>query len=62
MKFSPGQVLAHLSRSEHLYPGELIASGTLPGGSGMELGRWIQPGDHLRLLIDGVGEIEHSIV
>jgi 2-keto-4-pentenoate hydratase/2-oxohepta-3-ene-1,7-dioic acid hydratase in catechol pathway len=62
MKFNPGQVLAHLSRSEHLYPGELIASGTLPGGSGMELGSWIQPGDHLRLLIDGVGEIEHNII
>ncbi|MGW4741606.1 hypothetical protein [Nocardia xishanensis] len=39
----------------------LLQRGTLPGGSGMELGRWLAPGDELRLEIDGIGVIEHRI-
>lgn len=39
MRCSTGQVLSHLSCGERLYPGELIASGTLPGGCGMETER-----------------------
>lgn len=61
MRYSLGQVLSHLSRGERLYPGELIASGTLPGGCGMEKGRWLQSGDQLRLVIEDVGEITHNI-
>lgn len=61
MRYHPGEVLAHLSRCERLYPGELIASGTLPNGCGMENGRLLQAGDHLRLTIEGVGEITHTI-
>lgn len=61
MQWSIGDVLAHASRGEHLYPGELFATGTLPGGSGMETGRWLQPGDRLTLAIDQIGEISHSI-
>lgn len=61
MRYHPGEVLAHLSRSERLYPGELIASGTLPGGCGMETGHWLQRGDTLRLVIDPIGEIVHTI-
>ncbi|MEV0032462.1 fumarylacetoacetate hydrolase family protein [Nocardia sp. NPDC050793] len=55
------EAIAHASRSEQLFPGELLSSGTLPGGSGMELGRWPAPGDELRLEIDGIGVIEHRI-
>ena len=61
MRHSVAEAIAHVSQSEQLYPGELISTGTLPGGSGMELGRWLAPGDELRLEIDGVGVIEHRI-
>jgi 2-keto-4-pentenoate hydratase/2-oxohepta-3-ene-1,7-dioic acid hydratase in catechol pathway len=61
MRYSIGEVLAHLSRDEQLHPGELIASGTLPGGSGLEAGRLLQVGDELRLVIEEVGEITHRI-
>ena len=61
MHYSLGQVLAHLSLSERLDPGELIASGTLPGGSGMESGHWPRPGDLLRLVIEPIGESVHEI-
>ncbi|HKV21379.1 MAG TPA: fumarylacetoacetate hydrolase family protein [Mycobacterium sp.] len=62
MQHTLGEVLAHASRSEQLRPGELFATGTLPGGSGMETGHWIQPGDALELAIDGIGSIQHTIV
>jgi 2-keto-4-pentenoate hydratase/2-oxohepta-3-ene-1,7-dioic acid hydratase in catechol pathway len=61
MRYSVGEVLAHLSLSEHLYPGELIASGTLPNGSGIETDHWLQPGNLLRLVIEPIGEIVHAI-
>ena len=62
MQHTLGEVLAHASRSEHLRPGELFGTGTLPGGSGMETGHWLRPGDTLRLSIDGIGIIEHDII
>jgi 2-keto-4-pentenoate hydratase/2-oxohepta-3-ene-1,7-dioic acid hydratase in catechol pathway len=62
MQWTLGEVLAHASRDERLYPGELFAMGTVPGGSGMETGHWLRPGDRLTLAIDQIGEISHSIV
>lgn len=61
MRYSMAEAIAHVSQGEQLYPGELLSTGTLPGGSGMELGRWLAPGDELRLEIDGIGVIEHRI-
>lgn len=61
MLFSLGEVLAHLSKDEPLFPGELIATGTVPNGCAMENGRWVQPGDRLRLVIEHVGEIVHEL-
>jgi 2-keto-4-pentenoate hydratase/2-oxohepta-3-ene-1,7-dioic acid hydratase in catechol pathway len=61
MRYSMAEAIAHVSQSEQLFPGELLCTGTLPGGSGMELGRWLEPGDELHLQIDGIGVIEHRI-
>lgn len=61
MQHTLGEVLAHASRSEQLSAGELFATGTLTGGSGMEIGRWLRPGDTLTLTLDGIGSIEHAI-
>ncbi len=61
MQHGLGDVLAHASRGEHLRPGELFGTGTLPGGSGMETGHWLRPGDTLELSIDGIGRIEHTV-
>ena len=60
-RWSLGEVLAHASAGEQLYPGELFGTGTLTDGCGMEIGRWLQPGDQLRLEMEGVGVIEHAI-
>lgn len=62
MRYSLGEVLAHASRDERLFPGELFGTGTLPGGCALENGSWLRPGDVLHLQIDRVGEIEHHIL
>lgn len=62
MRHSLGEALAHASKDEQLHPGEFFGTGTLPGGSGMENGRWLQAGDELHLSIDRIGEITHRIL
>ncbi len=56
------QTLSFLSADEPVWPGELIATGTLPFGTAMETGHWLKPGDTLRLVIDGVGDIKHTLI
>jgi len=62
VRYSLGEALAFVSQDEPLFAGELFGTGTPPGGSGMETGRWLKVGDRLRLVIEGVGEIAHEIV
>ena len=62
MQHSLGAVLAHASRGEQLFPGELFGTGTLPGGSGMETGHWLRAGDTLTLAVEDIGHIEHRII
>jgi 2-keto-4-pentenoate hydratase/2-oxohepta-3-ene-1,7-dioic acid hydratase in catechol pathway len=61
-RFSLGEALAHASRGEQLFPGELFGTGTLPGGSGIESGRLLSPGDTISLSIDGIGTVTNRIV
>jgi 2-keto-4-pentenoate hydratase/2-oxohepta-3-ene-1,7-dioic acid hydratase in catechol pathway len=61
-RWALGEVLAHASRGEQLYPGELFGSGTLPGGSGIEHGRLLERGDTIALAIDGIGTVTNRIV
>lgn len=60
-RWTLGEALAHASRSERLYPGELFATGTLPGGSGIEAGRMLSAGDTVEIAIDGVGRLRNTI-
>ena len=62
LNWSVGEVLAHASLDEQLLPGEVFGLGTLAGGSGMETGNWLRPGDTLRLVLDDIGEVEHTIL
>ncbi len=59
--FSFAQVVSWASYCETIYPGEFIAVGTVGGGCGFELGRWIQPGDMLELEMDGIGVLRNRI-
>lgn len=49
------------SRSETLHSGEIIGSGTVGGGTLMEFGRFIEPGDTVEMAIDGLGVLRNQI-
>jgi 2-keto-4-pentenoate hydratase/2-oxohepta-3-ene-1,7-dioic acid hydratase in catechol pathway len=55
-------ILAHISREETLHPGEIIASGTVGNGCGLELGRSLSPGDVVELEIENIGSLRNRIV
>jgi 2-keto-4-pentenoate hydratase/2-oxohepta-3-ene-1,7-dioic acid hydratase in catechol pathway len=61
MYHSFGALLAYASRSQTLHPGEVVGSGTSPGGSGIELDRRLAPGDELELEIEGIGVLRNRI-
>jgi len=61
-QFSFADLIAHVSQSETIYPGELWGSGTVTGGSGLELGRWLHPGDVVELEIEGIGTLRNRVV
>ena len=55
-------LITHISRSETLHPGEFIAAGTVGGGSGLELQRYLEPGDVVELEVQGIGVLKNRIV
>jgi 2-keto-4-pentenoate hydratase/2-oxohepta-3-ene-1,7-dioic acid hydratase in catechol pathway len=62
MQHDFGAILAHISASETLYPGEVIGSGTVGTGCGLEIGKRLMPGDQFELEIDGIGKLTNCIV
>ncbi|MDU8929868.1 fumarylacetoacetate hydrolase family protein [Alisedimentitalea sp. MJ-SS2] len=57
-----GAILAHISASETLYPGEVIGSGTVGTGCGLELDKRLSPGDTFELEIEKIGTLRNRIV
>ncbi len=53
--------IAHLSTVMTLMPGDLIATGTC-AGVGIALGKFLRPGDVVRVEIERIGHIENRIV
>jgi 2-keto-4-pentenoate hydratase/2-oxohepta-3-ene-1,7-dioic acid hydratase in catechol pathway len=56
-----GEMLAYASKGECLMPGDVISTGTMPGCCGLELDRWIKPGQTVELEIDGIGTLTNTI-
>jgi 2-keto-4-pentenoate hydratase/2-oxohepta-3-ene-1,7-dioic acid hydratase in catechol pathway len=56
--FSFAEQISHLSTRLTLRPGDVIATGT-PAGCGAARGRFLQPGDRVRIWVQGIGEL-HS--
>lgn len=54
--------IAHVSQSETIYPGEILCSGTVGSGSGLELGKTLSAGDTVELEVEGIGILRNRIV
>jgi 2-keto-4-pentenoate hydratase/2-oxohepta-3-ene-1,7-dioic acid hydratase in catechol pathway len=61
MHFTFEQIIAYISKEETLYPGDFIGGGTVGNGCGLELNRWLKPGDVIELEIEGLGKLTNSI-
>ena len=55
-------ILVHVSRSETLHAGEVIGSGTVGNGCGLEQGRFLEPGDVIELEVSGLGTLRNRLV
>ena len=56
------QMLAHVSRDEDVYPTDVLGSGTFGGGCGLDLDRWLAPGQTVTLTVDGLGSLTNQVV
>jgi len=55
-------LIAFISRSETLYPGEFLGSGTVGNGCGLEAQRFLKSGDEIELEVSGIGTLVNRIV
>ena len=56
------KMIAFASQDETLYPGDLIGSGTVGTGCGLELDRWVKPGDVIELEIEKIGVLRNKVI
>ena len=56
------QPIAHKGQDPVLMQaGDVIGSGTVGTGCGLELDKWIQPGDEIELVVEGIGKLKNKI-
>jgi 2-keto-4-pentenoate hydratase/2-oxohepta-3-ene-1,7-dioic acid hydratase in catechol pathway len=55
------QIIEFASMEETLCPGDFLGSGTVEGGCGMELNRWVKPGDVIELEVEGIGILRNRV-
>jgi 2-keto-4-pentenoate hydratase/2-oxohepta-3-ene-1,7-dioic acid hydratase in catechol pathway len=56
------QMIEFLTRDDAVHPGDVIGSGTVGGGCGLELDRWVKPGDLIELEIENLGVLRNRII
>jgi 2-keto-4-pentenoate hydratase/2-oxohepta-3-ene-1,7-dioic acid hydratase in catechol pathway len=62
MRHTFADIIAYASTEETFYPGEILGSGTVGGGCGNELGRFMKHGDRIELEVSGIGVLRNTIV
>jgi 2-keto-4-pentenoate hydratase/2-oxohepta-3-ene-1,7-dioic acid hydratase in catechol pathway len=62
MHYKFEDIISYISQDETLYPGEFIGSGTVGNGCGLELDRWLSPGDVVELEVERLGVLRNRVV
>lgn len=62
MDFKFEEIIAYISQEQTIYPGEILGSGTVPLGCGLELGRLLSDGDYIELEIESIGILKNRII
>jgi len=55
-------LIAHVSRSETIYPGEFFGSGTVGNGCGLEHMKFLKHGDVVELEVEGIGILRNKVL
>ena len=61
MTWKVEELIAYASKGETIWPGELIGTGTVGFGCGLELGKRLYPGDVVELEVQGIGVLRNRI-
>jgi 2-keto-4-pentenoate hydratase/2-oxohepta-3-ene-1,7-dioic acid hydratase in catechol pathway len=61
MHFSFEELIEWTSQEQTLHPGDLLGSGTVGRGCGLELDRWIKPGCVVELEAEGIGVLRNPV-
>jgi len=56
------QMIEFLSKDDTIYPGDVIGSGTVGTGCGLELDRWVKHGEVMELEIEKIGVLRNRVV
>ena len=56
------RMIEHVSMEETIYPTDVLGSGTATDGCGLEIDRWIKPGDLMEIEIENIGVLRNRIV
>lgn len=59
--FGVERIIEALSETADLRPGDIILTGT-PSGIGESYGTFLEPGDTIKIAIERLGEIEHTVI
>jgi 2-keto-4-pentenoate hydratase/2-oxohepta-3-ene-1,7-dioic acid hydratase in catechol pathway len=62
MQHSFGEMIAHTSQSQYLYPGDVLGSGTIGMGCGLEMDRYLERGDTVELEVEDIGVLRNTLV
>lgn len=55
-------MIERASASETLHPGEILGSGTVAGGCGLERMEFLNPNDEITLSIAGIGSLSNTVI
>ena len=55
------EMIAHVAMDEWVLPGDVMGSGTVGTGCGLEIDKWIKPGDSIELFVENIGTLKNTI-
>ncbi|RBP01197.1 2-keto-4-pentenoate hydratase/2-oxohepta-3-ene-1,7-dioic acid hydratase in catechol pathway [Roseiarcus fermentans] len=62
MLFSFEEILAYASQDETIHAGEVFGSGTVGNCCGLEIGRFLESGDAIELIVDRIGALRNTVL
>lgn len=62
MRHSFSDMIEHTSQNQYLHPGDVLGSGTIGMGCGLEMDRFLERGDTIELEIDSIGTLRNTLV